>query len=240
MAGAINKHPVLNGDGMRMSAKFIKFLPACEGVRVPRVQRYGTYGLLVGLVVCMLFLSYAIGVAFVWHAVGSDEPPRRQPFLGPAPTAANNPRPTPAAGKTKALPTYLRLDAIIVQDGDSLQAEIELPYGERWPKRKIRVLGFDAFESSNVRAGTVQYVPDELVKGRKAAEDAARVLSEADAVYIETTPDLQTTFNRILGAIWFDPPGDEAELVNYGDWMRGRGHARPSDPELLKQAKEKK
>jgi endonuclease YncB( thermonuclease family) len=207
-----------------------------------RVQRYGTYGLLVGFVVCMLCVSYKLNVAFVRHAIGSDPPGRQpiQPLIGSTATAANNPRPTPAAGKAKALPAYLRLSAIIVQDGDSLQAEIELPYGERWPKRKIRVLGFDAFESSNVRAGTVQYVPDELAKGRKATEDAARVLSEADAVYIETTPDLQTTFNRILGAIWFDPQGDEAELVNYGDWMRGRGWARPSDPELLKQAKEKK
>jgi endonuclease YncB( thermonuclease family) len=126
-----------------------------------------------------------------------------------------------------------------VQDGDTLQAEIHLPYGERWPKRKIRVLGFDAYESSNARR-TVEFVPDELAKGRKATEDAARVLSEAEAVYIEATDDLETTWDRMLGRVWFVPKGEESTLVEFGAWMRSKGHARPSDPSFEAAAKAKK
>lgn len=178
-------------------------------------------------------------------------PPGRQPVLGavhaPQPVYAGSAtaaardgatKPAPAK-KAKAPPVYLRLSGVFVNDGDTLTADVLLPYGITWSRRKIRVLGFDAYESSPARR-TVELVPDEIALGRRATAAAIKCLAEADAVFIEATPDLETTYDRMLGRIWFDPPGEDETLVEFGAWMRQRGFARPTDPVLEKQAKEKK
>jgi len=176
--------------------------------------------------------------------------PGRQPVLravlAPEPVNAGSAAPVArdtgakptAAKKAKAPPIYLRLSNVFVHDGDTLSADVSMPYGLCWTGRKIRVLNFDAFESSQARR-TVEFVPDELMLGKRATAAAIKCLAEADAVFIEATPDLETTWDRMLGAIWFDPPGEDSTLVEFGDWMRQRGFARPTDPVLEKQAKEK-
>ena len=195
-----------------------------------------------GLPNAMCVLVFTVFCFLYAFGIFRDGPPGRpsvQPFLGSTAPAANNPRPAPAAGKAKALPTYLRLSGLRMGDADTITANIHLPYAIVWSNRRIRVLGFDAYESSNARR-TVEFVPDELERGKRATDDGWKCLYGADAVYIEATEDVDETWGRILGTVWFDPPGESSELVNYGDWMRGRGHARPTDPVLEAEAKQKK
>jgi hypothetical protein len=46
----------------------------------------------------------------------------------------------------------------------------------------------------------------------------------------------------MLGRVWFVPKGEESTLVEFGEWMRSRNHARPTDPsfEAAAKAKEEK
>jgi hypothetical protein len=193
----------------------------------------------------MCIIVFAVVAYVALESLSARQPPGRQPIQpligSTAPAQGNRAgEASPATkAKAKALPTYLRLSGLRMGDADTFNADIHLPYAIVWSNRRIRVLGFDAYESSNARR-TVEFVPDELERGKRATDDGWKCLYGADAVYIEATADVETTYDRILGAIWFDPPGESSELVNYGDWMRSRNHARPTDPELLKQAKEKK
>lgn len=195
------------------------------------------------LVLCVL--SYGMHIAWVNFAVEPDAPGRPviqravhapQPvYAGSAAAAARDGATKPApAKKAKAPPVYLRLGNVFVNDGDTITADVLLPYGISWTRRKIRVLDFDAWESSLARR-TIELVPEEITKGRRATEAAIKCLAEADAVYIEATPDLETTYDRMLGRVWFDPPGEDSALVEFGEWMRKRSHARPTDPVLLKE-----
>jgi hypothetical protein len=194
------------------------------------------------LLVAAVPLLWFAGVLFVarYESPGRQPVPAStlQPLLGSTTPAANSPRPATAAGKAKAPAVLLRLSGLRMGDADTFTADIHLPYGLIWGSRSIRVLGFDAYESSNARR-TVEFVPDELLLGKRATDDGWKCLSGADAVYLEATEEFQTTWERILGTVWFDPPGEESGLIEYGAWMRARNHARPSDPVLLKQAKEK-
>ena len=146
-----------------------------------------------------------------------------------------------AAARKAARPkVYLRLERFALHDADTLTADILLPYGITWSRRKIRVEGYDAWETSTARRTVGEITADEIAKGARATDHAWLVLGGADAVYIEADEEPHWTYERLLGEIWFDPPGDVDELVNYGDYMRSRGHARPSDPVLEKQAKDGK
>jgi hypothetical protein len=69
-------------------------------------------------------------------------------------------------------------------DADTFTANIQLPYAIVWSNRKIRVLGFDAYESSNARR-TVEFVPDELERGKRATDEGWKCLSGADAEVAE-------------------------------------------------------
>jgi hypothetical protein len=220
--------------------------------RVPETKRQATIMFCDGFVqggVCA-FAVFGL-VCFVWIMLAGHgivplpemSTSRRQPIqplLGSTAPASNNPRPTPAAGKAKALPTYLRLSGLRIHDSDTLTANIHMPYDIVWANRSIRVRGFDGWEVTRNRRTVGEITDDELTRGRRATDDAIKLLNGADAVYVQADDSPAWTYERLLAEIWVDPPGDEAELVNYADYMRSRNHARPSDPELLKQAKEKK
>lgn len=128
-----------------------------------------------------------------------------------------------------------------LHDGDTLEhVDLQLPYGFVWANQDIRVDGFDAWETSRNRHTIGEITDAELAKGRAAAEDAAAYLAKADGVYLQAEVRARWTYERLLGTVWVDPPGPDNTLINFGDWMRGRGHARPTDPVLETEAKAKK
>lgn len=133
---------------------------------------------------------------------------------------------------------YCRLTRFELHDGDTLvRTDLQLPYAFVWSDREIRVDGFDAWETSRSRRTVGEITEAELAKGKLAAQDAADCLAKADAVYLQAEVRPRWTYERLLGTVWFDPPGLDNTLVNFGDWMRARGHARPTDPVLEKEAK---
>jgi hypothetical protein len=145
----------------------------------------------------------------------------------------------PAAGVIATL-GYCRITRFELHDGDTFRrADLQLPYAFVWSDREIRVDGFDAWETSRGRRTVGEITEAELAKGKLATQDAADCLAQADAVYLQAEVRPRWTYERLLGTVWFDPPGPDSTLVNFGDWMRARNHARPTDPVLEQQAKAK-
>jgi hypothetical protein len=153
--------------------------------------------------------------------------------------AAQNPA---AAARARAASVvdpvlYCRLARFDVHDGDTIEdATILLPYDQTYWGRGIRVDGFDAWESDRTRQTIGEITTAELVKGARATAEARECLTQADAVYVQAGLRARFTYERLLAKVWFDPPGPDCTLVNFGDWMRARGHARPTDPVLEKEA----
>lgn len=136
---------------------------------------------------------------------------------------------------------HCRLRRFELHDGDTFEhVDLQLPYGFIFGDQELRVDGFDAWETSLTRRTVGEITPAELAKGRAATEDAAAYLAKADGVYVQAEVRARWTYERLLGTVWVDPPGPDKVLVNFGDWMRSRGHARPTDPVLEKEAKAKK
>jgi hypothetical protein len=135
---------------------------------------------------------------------------------------------------------YCRLARFELHDGDTFtHVDLELPYGFAWRELELRVDGFDAWETTRARRTVGEITPAELAQGRAATADAQTYLAQADAVYVQAEVRARWTYERLLGTVWVDPPGPDRTLINFGDWMRGRGHARPTDPVLEREAKAK-
>jgi hypothetical protein len=152
-------------------------------------------------------------------------------------TGLSQPAATPRTASVVDPILYCRLSRFDVHDGDTLEdATILLPYDQTYWGRGIRVDGFDAWESDRTRQTIGEITPAELVKGARATAEARECLTQADAVYVQAGLRARFTYERLLAKVWFDPPGPDCTLVNFGDWMRERGHARPTDPVLEKEA----
>lgn len=127
-------------------------------------------------------------------------------------------------------PVYLPLTKVRVQDGDTLRADIELPYGLAWQGRTIRIEDFDAWETSRARRTIGPIDDEELAKGQ-LAKQALAALAFSGRLYILADRQPRWSYGRLIGRVYVQP-FDAPALVDVGDWMRERGHARPTDPVL--------
>lgn len=120
-----------------------------------------------------------------------------------------------------APPCYVPIRVTTVTDGDTLRADVHLPFDVTLREQRIRVRDFDAWEVSKTR--NIEISDAEIAKGLKARDDLAKLLRESDGVYIEGEPRARYTYERLLAHLYVDRGG---ELVNVAEWMRNKGHER--------------
>lgn len=110
-----------------------------------------------------------------------------------------------------------------VKDGDTIVADIHLPFDITLRKQDIRCNDYDAWESSRARR-SVEVTDAEIERGKAAAADLRRLLASADTVWISPDEDdARDVYGRILGGIAVEKGGKRFSLAA---WMKERGHLR--------------
>lgn len=116
------------------------------------------------------------------------------------------------------------LDVIAVHDGDTLYADIRMPFGDIVLRNQsIRMQGVDCWEVSKRRT-TVQVTDAEIRKGLKARDAVRRIVARADSVWVEPT-SARDPYGRVAGRVhvYFD-----GKLIDLAGWLKENGHDRRS------------
>jgi endonuclease YncB( thermonuclease family) len=117
--------------------------------------------------------------------------------------------------------TYYKLRNVRVVDGDTLEADIDLPMRVTLRQEMIRCAGYDAWEA-NKRRRSVNVTDEEVIKG-KAATEALKSLIASGQLMVQLEEADRDVYGRVLGRLFV---ARDAELVSVSDWMTKEGHIR--------------
>lgn len=117
--------------------------------------------------------------------------------------------------------TMNRVYVLEVIDGDTIRGNIDLGYDVRLMDQRIRLEGFDAWEVSRIRQ-TVEVTDEEIIKGKKARSELARLIDDAEAVLLQG--EKRGAYGRIEGYLRLvQPSGPTLSVEGY---MIEHGHDR--------------
>ena len=117
--------------------------------------------------------------------------------------------------------TYYRLRNIRVVDGDTLEADIDLPMRVTLRQEMIRCVDYDAWESSK-RRRSVNVTDEEVIKG-KAATEALKSLIASGQLMVQLEEDDRDVYGRVLARLFV---ARNNTLLSVSDWMTQEGHTR--------------
>ena len=117
--------------------------------------------------------------------------------------------------------TYYRVRNVRVVDGDTLEADIDLPMRVTLRQEMIRCTDYDAWESSK-RRRSVNVTDEEVVKG-KAATEALKSLIASGQLMVQLEEDDRDVYGRILARLFV---ARNNNLLSVADWMESNNHIR--------------
>lgn len=120
--------------------------------------------------------------------------------------------------------TYYRLRNVRVVDGDTLEADIDLPMRVTLRQEMIRCVDYDAWEA-NKRRRSVNVTDEEVVKG-KAATEALKDLIESGRLLVQLEEDDRDVYGRVLARLFI---AKNNTLLSVADWMTTEGHTRTQE-----------
>ena len=127
--------------------------------------------------------------------------------------------------ETEAPRVLVRCVVTKVTDGDTIKADIHLPYptGMVLHDQDIRLQGYDAWEASKRRIA-VNVTDAEVRKGKLAAAVLHDLIINAEGTYLAPVAEGQFSYGRAEGylVLW-----DDGQVIEVKDWMREHGHCRP-------------
>ena len=121
--------------------------------------------------------------------------------------------------------TYYRVRNVRVVDGDTLEADIDLPMRVTLRQEMIRCTDYDAWESSK-RRRSVNVTDEEVVKG-KAATEALKSLIASGQLMVQLEEDDRDVYGRILARLFV---ARNNNLLSVADWMETNNHTRKETP----------
>jgi len=134
-------------------------------------------------------------------------------------TAVAPPRLPPEAFVPEAV---AGLTAIRVIDGDTLEADVNLPWSITLRKQIIRCADFDAWES-NERRKTVDRVEDEVARGKLATRELAELIAVSQSVRLAPAAQDRDSYGRLLGLVFIET---DTGVIPLAEWMRLHDHVR--------------
>jgi len=117
--------------------------------------------------------------------------------------------------------TYYSVRNVRVVDGDTLEADIDLPMRVTLRQEMIRCAGYDAWEA-NKRRRSVNVTDEEVIKG-KAATEALKSLIASGQLMVQLEEDDRDVYGRVLARLYV---AREGELVSVAEWMTANRHTR--------------
>ena len=136
------------------------------------------------------------------------------------------------AGEPTLAPAYQKvvdstwdiLKNIVVVDGDTIKAEIYLGRGVTLKSERIRLEGFDAWESSRYRR-TVHITNAEIVKGTAAAVALSVLINKSEVRCL--TDGGKDSYGRPVGYLRLIQR--DGSVIKVEEYMKEYGHDRNND-----------
>ena len=116
------------------------------------------------------------------------------------------------------------LTDVAVLDGDTIRADVRLPYSITLEDREIRAADYDAAESSR-RRKTVKVTDEEIVRGKAATAALKELLAREPRLFVQPpTGKGQDVYGRLLGTfyVW----RRDGTWLPLADFMRQGGFLR--------------
>ena len=117
--------------------------------------------------------------------------------------------------------TYYQLSNVRVIDGDTLEADINLPLSITLRASTIRCSDYDAWEASK-RRRSVTVTDDEIILG-KAATKALSDLVSTGVLLVQLETNERDVYGRVLARLFVQ---SEGSLISVAGWMEEQGHIR--------------
>lgn len=134
----------------------------------------------------------------------------------------SSPSPTPSpACQAASVATCDVLGDVVVVDGDTLRATIKAGRNVELPNERIRLTGYDAWESTRHRFGS-RTTDEELAKGRLATAAIERLVQDAEVILLTDGP--RDRHGRCTGRL--RPIQGDGSVLVVEEWMREKGHHR--------------
>jgi hypothetical protein len=140
---------------------------------------------------------------------------------------ANPPKQTP---ESPMVPTYCRVKLLRVVDGDTVEGDIQMPWGITLTNQMIRA-DYDTWESRNVQRSTGPVVDAAEVTKGIAATAELKTLTTHGILYVTPLrggPE-RDNFGRVLAQFYISPNNGRNELISVKDHMTKKGHIRGSN-----------
>lgn len=120
---------------------------------------------------------------------------------------------------------YHPIKVLRVIDGDTIVANVRLPWGVTLEERIVQCAGYDAW-ALDKRGASYEVTEEEMVKGKKAKSALHDLLINAEVVYL--SPDDNGAFDpygRILGHVYVRLKTDR-KLLEVRVFMKAHKHVR--------------
>ena len=147
-------------------------------------------------------------------------------FVYPPAKAAAQPPLKNDEMRAKPLECFVPIEIITVHDGDTLRADVMLPWGVTLRNRTVRLLGVDCWEVARNRRTVGEITDEELAKGRAARDALDTMLASCIYIYLKPPPehDEHDPYGRLHGELFaVDRKGLKIDVAR---WLRDHGHAR--------------
>lgn len=109
-----------------------------------------------------------------------------------------------------------------IKDGDTIVADIQLPWDVTLRDKTIRCAGYDAWESSK-RRQTVKVTDEEVRKGKIATKALQDLFKDADKVVIIKAETKGHNYGRLAGYIFVVK---NKKYISVAKFMIDNGHIR--------------
>lgn len=135
-------------------------------------------------------------------------------------------------GTAAAQEIRLPLNVVRVYDGDTIVADVLLPWSVTLAGESIRESTYDAWEIRRGRGGVV-ITDEELVRGRQATQDLTNLFSTGRVFVGTDATAKRDNFGRLLGKYWVYR---NDEWIDVREYMAARDHLRrdPAPPASLR------
>jgi endonuclease YncB( thermonuclease family) len=127
--------------------------------------------------------------------------------------------------RAKPLECYVPVEIISLHDGDTLHADLILPWGITLRNQTVRLIGYDAPEINRVRQ-TVLVTDEEITRGKAARDALGGLLANCPYIYLSPPPvdDKGDPHGRIHGSLF--AVDAKNNFIDVAAWMKREGHVR--------------
>lgn len=132
--------------------------------------------------------------------------------------------------KPNELRIYYEVVVTGIVDGDTIKGDIYLGWNIVLKDQTIRLLGFDAWETSR-RRRSVDVTDEEIKKGKIAEEELRELIRRCYEIYLVPGQEERGYYGRVLGKLYLKMPYKK-RLLDVSKYMIQHGHDRWKSKQL--------